>query len=73
MPCSYIEGKVPELIVQDVFRNIPRFNCGKKYNKSGDEILSHYEWHASTFIARQNMHMPSLEGQEEAKVGQQSS
>jgi hypothetical protein len=30
MPTSYIGGKVPKLIVQDVFRNISRYSCAKK-------------------------------------------
>ncbi len=30
MPASYIGGKVPKLIVQDVFWNILRSSCAKK-------------------------------------------
>jgi hypothetical protein len=30
MPASYIGGKVPKLIVRDVFRNISRYSCAKK-------------------------------------------
>jgi hypothetical protein len=30
MPASYIGGKVPKLIVQDVFRNISRYSPAKK-------------------------------------------
>jgi hypothetical protein len=30
MPCSYIGGKVPKLIVRDVFRNVSRYYCAKK-------------------------------------------
>ncbi len=40
MPCSYIGGKVPKLIVQDVFRNIPRYYCEKK-NITVVEFRSH--------------------------------
>jgi hypothetical protein len=32
MPWSSIGGKVPKLIVRDVFRNIPRYYCAKKKN-----------------------------------------
>ncbi len=30
MPASYIGGKVPKLIVPDVFRDISRYSCAKK-------------------------------------------
>jgi hypothetical protein len=30
MPASYIGGKVPKLIIQDVFLNISRYSCAKK-------------------------------------------
>ncbi len=36
MPCSYIGGNVPKLIVQDIFWNIPR-----KKNITVEEFLSH--------------------------------
>ncbi len=34
MPASYIGGKVPKLIVRDVFRNISRYSCAKKNTKA---------------------------------------
>jgi hypothetical protein len=46
--------------------------AAKKYNISGDEILCPSEWQASTFIIRHNTHLSSLEGQEEARVDQQT-
>ncbi len=30
IPSSYIGGKIPKLIVRDVFRNILRYSCAKK-------------------------------------------
>jgi hypothetical protein len=35
MPASYIGGKVPKLIVRDVFRNISRYSCAKKNTTAG--------------------------------------
>ncbi len=47
MPASYIEGKVPKLIVRDVFRNISRYSCAKKYQREWDQILRPLEWEVS--------------------------
>ncbi len=35
MPDSYIGGKVPKLIDQDVFRNILRYSSAKKNTAAG--------------------------------------
>jgi hypothetical protein len=35
MPASYIGGKVPKLIVRDVFRNFSRYSCAKKNTIAG--------------------------------------
>ncbi len=40
MTCSYMEGKVPKLVVRDIFQNILRFYCDVK-NKVSLEILFH--------------------------------
>jgi hypothetical protein len=39
LPCRYIGGKVPKLIVPDVFWNIPRHYCKKKLIIVGAKYL----------------------------------
>ncbi len=43
MPASYIGGKVPKLIVWDVFRNNSRYSCAKKISERvGLDPASYY-------------------------------
>ncbi len=54
MTCSYIEGNVPKLIVRDIFRNIPRFNCNEKklHIIHGESIHCHTAPDATTLTNR---------------------
>jgi hypothetical protein len=55
MPASYMGGKVPKLIVRDVFQNILRYYCAKKI--SLPEILDP----ASSCVGGQHLRHWTLE------------
>ncbi len=69
MPCSNIRVKVPKLIVRDVFRNISRYSCAKKYHESRAQILYPTDREARTFTIGVQTH-PTFKSRE-AKLFQQ--
>ncbi len=65
MTCSYMEGKVPKLIVRDIFQNIPRFYCDIKI------MISVTIW-SMDLLCRMRIPHP-LDQPSRARVNQQTS
>ncbi len=56
MPCSCIGGKIPKLIVRDVFWNISRYYCANKYH-GRHQVLCPPAWGASTIATGLQKHL----------------